>query len=51
MGRQLNSRMTCYALISCIEEDLRSIVRSYGQDLSITDLLPHDVREEALKRR
>ena len=43
--------MACYALISCIEEDLRSIVRSYGKDLGITDLLPHDVREEALKRR
>ena len=51
MGSQLNSRITCYALISCIEEDLRSIVRSYGQDLNITDLLPPDAREEALKRR
>ena len=51
MARQLNSRMTCYALISCIEEDLRSIIRGYGKDLDITDLLPLDVREEALKRR
>ena len=51
MDSQLNSRITCYALISCIEEDLRSIVRSSGQDLNITDLLPPDAREEALKRR
>ncbi len=46
------TRNTCFALISAIEEDFRGlIVTLSGVDSSVGDILPADVRINALKRQ
>ena len=43
-------RNTCFAIISSIEEDLRAFIRHQCHILNISDVLPSDVRESAVKR-
>ncbi|HTM58040.1 MAG TPA: tetratricopeptide repeat protein [Candidatus Udaeobacter sp.] len=44
------TRNTCFAIISAIETDLRETVQLLAEMHGITDLLPTDVREIALRR-
>lgn len=45
------TRNTCFALISAIEDDFRSLIATTAEAIQqLTDLLPLDVREVALKR-
>lgn len=44
------SRLTCYALISAMETDLRALVETYWPDLPLTEL-PESVVEAAQRRR
>ena len=45
------TRLTCYALISSLEEDLRHEIHSRCLEFGITDILPSDVRDTARRRR
>lgn len=52
MAEFVATRNTCFALISAIEDDFRSLIAATSEAIQkITDLLPTDVREVALKRR
>lgn len=52
MAEFVATRNTCFALLSAIEDDFRSLIVATAEAIQqITDLLPTDVREIALKRR
>jgi LuxR family glucitol operon transcriptional activator len=45
-------RNTCFAVISATEDDFRALIQSVSEVNSIqTDVLPTDIRENAIKRR
>lgn len=50
MRGQVASRLSCFAILSAIETDLREAVRDCADAAHIADLLPPDVRENALAR-
>ena len=46
------TRNTCFALISAIEDDFRSLITATSEALNIShDILPEDVRNISQKRR
>lgn len=52
MAEFVATRNTCFALISAIEEDFRSLIAATAESTRQTvDLLPTDVRENAVRRR
>ena len=47
---QVATRLSCFALISAIEADLRRECRDLAESIQRPDILPADVRERAAKR-
>ena len=45
------TRNTCFAIISAIEQDLRTFVRRRGPTLEKVDILPSELRDIAIARR
>lgn len=48
--RQVATRLTCFAVISAIETDLRHNISSIARTANVTDLFPIDVRKRAQAR-
>ncbi len=48
---QVATRMSCFALISGVEADLRRSISELSQTIPEVELLPSDVRERAARRR
>jgi LuxR family glucitol operon transcriptional activator len=51
MAEFVATRNTCFALVSAIEEDFRSLIAATAEATHIKDFLPSDVREVAIRRR
>lgn len=51
MSAQIATRMTCFAILSAIETDLRREIRDAVNANSLTQFLPEDVRNNATPRR
>lgn len=52
MTQLVAARNTCFAIISAIEDDFRSSIHSIAESYAAqADILPPDIRENAMKRR
>lgn len=52
MTQLVAARNTCFAIVSSIEDDFRLSIRSIAEAHSlVSDLLPADIRENAIRRR
>jgi len=51
MTELVATRNTCFALISAVEEDFRSLILATAEAIRVDEFLPSDVRENAIRRR
>jgi LuxR family transcriptional regulator, glucitol operon activator len=49
-NRVIATRLTCFALLSGVESDLRTIIRGVADAAGLTSFLPEDVRKNAARR-
>lgn len=51
MAEFVATRNTCFALVSAIEDDFRSLIAATAEATQLSEFLPSDVRDVAIRRR